>query len=147
MRKQLVSSVVMIGFLLLAGNSLTAAAASGSQISAKIPFSFVVKDKVLPAGEYTITKIHVDSAPALVFRSADGKGQMVVQMLTSEASRPSPDTRLVFHRYGDDYYLSDVWMIGTSTGLRLATSAGEERLTKVTAQVDRSTITVAGIAR
>jgi hypothetical protein len=46
MRKQPVSSIVMIGFLLMAGSSLLAAAASGSQISAKIPFSFVVKDKV-----------------------------------------------------------------------------------------------------
>jgi hypothetical protein len=147
MRKQLVSSVVMIAFLLMAGSSLTAAAAAGSEIWAKIPFAFVVKDKVLPAGEYTITKIHVDSAPALVFRSADGKGQMVVQMLTSEADRPSPDTRLVFHRYGDDYYLSDVWTLGNTTGLRLPASAGEERLTKITAQVDQSTITVAGMAR
>lgn len=147
MRKQLVSSVVMIGFLLMAGSSLKAAAASGGQISAKIPFSFMVKDKVLPAGEYTITKIHAESVPALVFRSADGKSQMVVQMLTSEANRPSLDTRLVFHRCGDDYYLSDVWTLGNTTGLRLATSAGEERLTKITAQVDQSTITVAGIAR
>jgi hypothetical protein len=131
----------------MAVGPITAGAASGGEISARIPFVFMVKDKVLPAGEYTITKIHVDSSPALVFRGEEGKGRMVVQMLTSESNRPSPDTRLVFHRYGDDYYLSDVWTIGSSTGLRLATSAGEERLTKITAQVNRSTVTVAGIAR
>src|SRR5215470_5486245 len=147
MRKHLVAKIVMIGFLLTVAGALTAKADSGGEISVKLPFAFVVKDKVLPAGEYTMRRIHADSSAVLLFRSADGRCQMVVQMLTSQANSPSLDTRVMFHRYGDDYYFSAVWTLGNTTGLRLATTAAEERLSKITAQVDRSTITVEGITR
>jgi|SRR5215470_3430633 len=147
MRKQLLASTVMAGFLFMGTWSAAARAASGARISVRIPFAFVIKGKVLPAGKYAVVQVCSDSAPLLRFSGEDGKGGMFVQLLVSEYREISQETLLVFHRYGSEYYLSEVRAAGRTSGMRLPTTAAEERLAKITAQVDRSIVTIGGIAQ
>jgi hypothetical protein len=41
--------------------------------------------------------------------SADGKQSLVISDLPNYASNPSPNSRLVFNKYGNDYFLAQVW--------------------------------------
>ena len=146
MEKRRISSLIVTLSLVVAAASLTAKAASGG-LRARIPFDFVVKGKVLPAGDYTVEEVGRNSSGVLLLREADGKAQMFVAPQTFESAGPSPDSRLVFHRYGDQYYLSAIHSIGSTIGMKLPTSAQENRLAKMTAQVDCSVVTVAANPR
>ena len=72
-----------------------------------VPFSFKVGNKVLPAGEYKIT---ADNQVIRV-QKIDGKGNAVslTQRLRG-ANQNLSDAKLTFRRYGDQYYLSTVWL-------------------------------------
>ena len=72
---------------------------------ASVPFGFTVADKEMSAGNYVITSVS-DSAIVIINRST---GTGVVSLFHSEQPRNNNDTTmLVFHRYGDTYFLSQV---------------------------------------
>ena len=43
---------------------------------------------------------------------------------------PTDKGKLVFHRYGDQYFLSEVWPAGATTGRVIAKSRAESELEK-----------------
>lgn len=72
-----------------------------------VPFSFKVGNKELPAGEYKIT---ADNQVVRV-QKTDGKANAVT--LTQRmrgVNHNLSDAKLTFRRYGDQYYLSQVWL-------------------------------------
>ena len=72
-----------------------------------VPFSFKVGNKVLPAGEYKIT---ADNQIVRVQRT-DGKANAVsMTQRTRGVNHNLSDAKLTFRRYGDQYYLSQVWL-------------------------------------
>ena len=72
-----------------------------------VPFSFKVGNKVLPAGEYKIT---ADNQVVRV-QKTDGKANAItLTQRTRGASQIESDPKLTFRRYGDQYYLSQVWL-------------------------------------
>lgn len=72
-----------------------------------VPFSFKVGNKELPAGEYKIT---ADNQTVRV-QKTDGKANAVtLTQRTRGASHNLNDAKLTFRRYGDQYYLSQVWL-------------------------------------
>ena len=85
--------------------------AQSLEVQANIPFGFVVSGKTLPAGEYTVRAI---SAGTMAIRGGKhGKGALTTLVPTTEPSARWGTARLVFHRYCDQYFLSEVW---TSNG-------------------------------
>jgi hypothetical protein len=93
---------------LLAGASLMASTGALAQDwqQATVPFDFTVGQRLFPAGTYVIT--HVSPSTILV---RGWKGKELVSALsliesTSEVHK-NPD-KLVFHRYGDQYFLSEI---------------------------------------
>jgi hypothetical protein len=79
-----------------------------------IPFSFAVENHSLPAGEYTITTVTPERSIRIV--SADGKHSAVINTLPNYASAPSTKTSLVFHKYGEQYFLAKIWTAGENVG-------------------------------
>jgi hypothetical protein len=81
-------------------------------LRAKIPFSFVVAGATLPAGEYTV--IPAGSAGgAILIRGIDHRAGALAMVLTTSAPSAHKETaRLVFNRFGDQYFLSQVWPTG-----------------------------------
>jgi hypothetical protein len=72
----------------------------------------------------------------LVIRNTDGKsGTMRLTSPVIANSRQDNKARLVFHRYGSTYFLSQVWLDGRSTGREFAKSkqerAAETELKKI----------------
>jgi len=67
---------------------------------------------------------------ALSIRSSDAQDQALC--LTSDAGRAKYEyeaqARLVFHRYGNTYFLSQVWMAGSGAGRELLKTRQERAI-------------------
>jgi len=106
---------------------LAAASAFAEQpIKAQIPFPFHVGGSVLPSGSYT-----VDSGVArdvLRFRSADGKSSVMILSHTVQSAAIPDKPKLVFNRYGDEYFLCQVWAGDDNGGHELPKSRLEKEI-------------------
>ena len=107
----------VLGVLTLSAPKPVAAA----DIRANVPFSFTVNKKVLPAGTYDVSS---GAGHALLIR---GFGAGVVTLGQKSETATSASPKLVFHRYGDEYILREVWMGGAS-GYQLPQTAREREL-------------------
>ena len=72
-----------------------------------VPFSFKVGNKVLPAGEYKIT---ADNQVIRVQQINGKENAVSLTQRTRGANHNLSDAKLTFRRYGDQYYLSTVWL-------------------------------------
>ncbi len=106
-----------LGLLLV---SVTAYAQS-ARVKAAVPFDFIVGNATLPAGEYTIEPL----GAALSIRDADQKPKSLIMSNRCESLDPSDTTKLVFHRYGNRYFLAQIWVAGEMAGRQVAKSPRE----------------------
>jgi len=74
-------------------------------IKAQIPFDFVANGKKLPAGECIIAVV-TNGLTKLTIRS--GKQAVLALPIADEWPNASTETALVFHRYGDRYFLTGI---------------------------------------
>ena len=118
MKKQLFT---LLGLGLLFATA--SAYAQTTALKANIPFNFSVAGKSLPTGEYTIQSIGTSNR-VLVLRGSNQSAKMVMAN-SCESARPSDKTKLVFHRYGDRYFLSQIWTAGNSSGAEFPQSRHE----------------------
>jgi hypothetical protein len=109
-RKAIALLVVMVGIAIG-----VASAQSTVPLKFRTPFPFVVGDQLMPAGEYTM---EVPTAGAtLAFRNnTDGNASAWVNNVPVEKLETEDSYRLVFHRYGDRHYLSEIWAPGFKIG-------------------------------
>ena len=125
-------TIAMLGlFFVLA--VMTANAQTGGRIEASVPFDFAAGETQLKAGDYTVTRISKD---ALQLRNAQTKTSVIVMApLAIQQTRNDAPERLVFKRYGNEYFLSQVWTNRAADGRGLFTSKAEKRLAK---QMDKN---------
>jgi hypothetical protein len=118
MKKQLYTMTAMMilaGFVAI--SSAKAQTSASRQLIATIPFEFSVGDKAMPAGEYMVRQINPASDHAVLqLRSKDGSASAMVQM-TSITGKAQEGAKLVFHRYGNQYFFAQAWTTGDSEGL------------------------------
>jgi hypothetical protein len=93
--------------LLLTAATLFAQTESQRLMKVNVPFAFGVEDHSLPAGEYFVYTVTPERSIRIA--SADGKHSAVINTLPNYANQPSVNSRLVFHKYGDQYFLAQVW--------------------------------------
>jgi hypothetical protein len=104
--------IVLCAAMLAAAFTAMSQTRSGSVI-VDVPFAFVVIGQTLPAGHYIVTST----------------GDYNIRISSHSAwRRDSNGTKLVFHRYGETYFLSAVWVTGNTTGRELARSRAEHDL-------------------
>ena len=126
------------------------------RIRVNIPFDFSIANKKLPAGNYSIGRA-IQNSDNTVLSILDGRGhtkeaRLSIPVLAAEAKNQAT---LVFHRYGDEYFLYQVWTAGETTGRQFLKSSAEralqsQRMTnqssgKVTPKMKVETVTVAGV--
>jgi hypothetical protein len=126
MKKQLYTMTAMMilaGFVAM--SSAKAQTNTSRQLTANIPFEFSVGDKAMPAGDYTVRQINPASDRAVLqLRSKDGSASAMVQM-ASVAGKAQESAKLVFHRYGNQYFFAQAWTTGDSEGLEVRRSRAE----------------------
>lgn len=119
MKTKVPAAVSAIGLALIL---VATASAQTWKLSADVPFSFNVGDREMQSGKYTVT-ILGDSA--LLIQSVDFK--KTAMSISNSMLTPSnlKNAKLVFNRYGDQYFLSSVsWPGGPS---KILTPANIER--------------------
>ena len=93
--------------------ALAAAGAVNAQTltaRASIPFNFVVNGKTLPAGNYVIYE--TIQSRTLVIRGMDNHAAALAVPASVAPDIAQASGQLVFHRYGDLYFLSQAWVPG-----------------------------------
>jgi hypothetical protein len=127
MKQRILSMAAMFAVVMtLAVASVNAQ--SGARIEASVPFDFAAGNARLKAGDYSVTRI---ARNAFLLRSADLKTTVLVQApLAVAQQRADSPARLVFKRYGSEYFLAQVWVNGSADGAALYASKTEERLAR-----------------
>lgn len=94
-----------------------------------IPFDFAFGETKLPAGKYSIGRA-IQSSDDLIQSVADQKGRSKAAVLSHAVltSQADPNASLVFHRYGDQYFLVQVWPAGGNTGREFRESKLERQV-------------------
>jgi hypothetical protein len=130
MKKELFRGLTMLTLIValaLASAVASAKAQSANTVIADIPFEFSVGSKTMPAGEYSVKAI-TRSGNGLLILSADRKISALRLSNETNVNKNKPHARLVFHRYGDRYFLAEVWNGTDNTGLQLVKSQEERAI-------------------
>jgi hypothetical protein len=100
------------------------------RLTANIPFDFSVADKKLPAGKYWINRAQQSQGDTVLqVRSANGSSAGVVRLtIPVNTLHPMTSASLIFNRYGNEYFLSEVWPKGGSVGRGLPKTRAEREL-------------------
>lgn len=146
MKKQTYMMITAIMLVTVAGLSTAKGQTSGNpQLIATVPFAFSVGEKTLPAGEYTVRCTNPDSpAKILQLRSKNGHDSALVQT-NSVIGKIENNARLVFYRYGDQYFFAQAWLPADSIGMQSPKSRTEKA--RELAREKRTTETVLATAR
>jgi hypothetical protein len=120
-------SVTFLG-LILALSAVPGHAEDGAKLKVTIPFNFVVGNKELKAGDYVIESSL--GTRALQFRSQDGNVEQIAFTVRIQTNETGNHERLLFCHYGDQYFLSQVWLSGDEGGLELRAGVLEKSAEK-----------------
>ena len=96
-------------FAIFLGLAVTGVQAqASSKVEVNIPFEFSAGKTTLQPGVYSIKRM---SGNYLTLRSAGGKSAVILNApLNLTSIDPESVERLVFNKYGDQYYLSQIWL-------------------------------------
>ena len=121
MKKKIYTSIGILGLLLVL-SIIPAVAQHPGTINAKIPFSFTVGDKTLPAGDYTIKLPIASGIAALTIKSSDGKEAVMALVDPVKPSGNAEELGLIFVKNGSRNVLFQVFVPGVELGQELLSS-------------------------
>ncbi len=111
MKRNLARAAVLASLVL--GIVVPSLAQQSRTIKVNVPFNFIVENDRMPAGAYTIQRI---AAGRLLVRRDDSKSAVSVLALPTQAKAAGDETRIVFRRYGNEYFLYRIWTPGLEVG-------------------------------
>ena len=109
------------GMLLLASTCL--AQTKVGDVVADIPFPFIAGGQTLPAGHYIVSPL----SETIGIHDLKNQGTFVP---THSEQRSASDNscKIVFHRYGDTFFFSEVWVRGNMRGRAVFPSNAEHEM-------------------
>lgn len=119
-----IALVACVAFVTLAATPSHAQAL----IKADVPFEFSAGYGVLPAGEYTVQRIGTSMSALLI--SSGQRGIEMVMPITTNLRTDFETPKLVFHRYGNEYFLAEIWTSNDNAVRKLAGHPRERQLAK-----------------
>lgn len=100
--------------------------AQSMDVRATIPFEFRIGRQVLSAGTYTM---HHSDGLLIWWEENGGKASMGLTIAT-EPPKDSSTAVLVFHRYGETYFLDKIWAPGYSNARGVIKTSFEKELAR-----------------
>jgi len=92
-------------------------------LTATVPFAFNIGDKQLPAGAYAVREM----GRATLVQSRDAV-YSVMGIYYYAGSSKADETKLVFHKVGDHYFLAQIWTGARDQGLAVPESKMEKEM-------------------
>jgi hypothetical protein len=137
MKKQLWKVGAFLAALL--ATSIAVGQSNRGETVADIPFTFTVANHSLPPGHYTVTPVN-----QTLLRIFNSHNQGTVVLTTRVEGKPPESTgKMVFRRYGDAYFLSEVWVGASGTGREVFQSRSEEELAEKRTQMEIAVLQIA----
>ena len=129
MKNQVYRVIALFGlFLGLAAAGVRAQAPS--KVEVNIPFEFSAGNTTLRPGVYSIKRL---SGNFLMLRRVDGKSSVILNApLTLTSIETKAGERLVFNKYGEQYFLSQIWLtVDTGRELSVRKKAAKPEVVEV----------------
>jgi hypothetical protein len=118
--------------LMAAAMTLTALAstrvAQAQDLVVTVPFDFAAGSANLPAGDYSVRAGLPNTHAIVLINRNDTSASMIVMTNAAQSAAPQVQSKLVFNRYGDRYFLSQIWVAGSETGKQLPKSSREKEI-------------------
>ena len=92
---------------------------------ANIPFDFVAGDKAMSAGRYRVAQM-TPSGEAISVTNVETATAAIKLTNILVRTNPAVQSKLVFHRYGNTYFLSEIWRAGENNGRMIRKSSQEK---------------------
>jgi hypothetical protein len=103
-KKNLLSLAMSLALLMSA-----VAQAQTTDLKITVPFEFTAGNVQLPAGEYEVKAVGPWGGPTLSVHNVNSNVGTLVLSTSSRSQKPAADAKLVFYRYGQQYFLAEVW--------------------------------------
>jgi hypothetical protein len=111
MKKQILwMPLILMAMFALAAVSTRAQTAYG--VRGNVPFDFIVGDKTIPAGLITAHGVSDAVGGVISIRSLDHGKQAMRAGRRLPGGDETDQCKLVFHRYGNRYFLAQIWIAG-----------------------------------
>jgi hypothetical protein len=108
LRGKILNVILALSILTVGAVATASAQLPGTRMSAQIPFAFVVSEKTLPAGTYEIRRVG-DDPYVLLIQNVDDREEVTIFITTRvDELNLIRQSALLFHRYGDVYFLAEV---------------------------------------
>src|SRR5271156_5672420 len=134
-RTTAIALIAMANFA-LAGTSF----AQSNGVRATVPFDFTVGNKLLPSGTYTIQH-ESTNANVIVIRSHD-KPIAALSLVNQDSNKSPNGGKLLFHKYGGQYFLSEILCDRANMNVEIPRSTTEKRAQLQEATLKSSSQTV-----
>jgi len=133
MKTQIRRLGIAFGLSALMGSALLLGATWELNGYAQVPFGFQVENRVLPAGNYFVTRANPLSSAyasnALLIKNMD-TGDAMVALAPISKYHNNGDGKLVFKQFGNQYFLTQVCFQSESVGHGLTQTRVEKELAK-----------------
>jgi hypothetical protein len=111
--------------------TLVPAYAQKMSATVNIPFAFTVDDVRMPAGEYLITS---PSEKVITIKRVGGPEVETTMINGNEGHKGDHTPRLIFHRYGTEYFLATAFLPAQDHSHEFVVSAAEIQVARNTRQ-------------
>ena len=118
-------ALMILALALIVGTPMIQAQA---RTQANVPFAFSLDQKSMPAGDYEISSL---SSSVVALRNQNTReARLVIESMYVQASEASeaPHAKLLFRKYGDQYFLAEIWDGQSNIGIAFPESKREKEL-------------------
>jgi len=132
-RHQLLSLFIALVFALTFYASNAHAQIVGA-LEVNIPFQFHAGNTKLPPGKYVIRMLDDSDLTVMEITSADGTTSALFEVQQAEANSTPAKSELIFNKYGNRYFLAQLFDEGNPSGSRVPKSRYEQKISQASAE-------------
>jgi len=133
---RLLSLVIALIFALTVHPNKGQAQITAAQgLEADIPFQFYAGNAKLPPGKYFIRVLDDTDLNVMEISSADGRTTALFDVEAVQA-KSTPKGELIFNKYGNRYFLEQLFDDGVRSGSQVVESRYEQRVDKGTVEAE-----------
>lgn len=120
--KPYIRTIIVAAIFAAASFAQTLHAQTGTIVKVNVPFAFDCGSRHFGPGTYTLNLLNMDT---LLVR--DGRDAALAMINPEFSLKPVKSGYAVFSRYGDQYFLEEIWMPGSTTHIAVYERKWEKR--------------------
>jgi len=131
MKLQNTNQLLSFAFALIVGLAMYPTKAHAQimgQLEVNVPFEFHVGNSKLPAGKYVIHTLDDSGLTVMEISSADGSTSVLFDVQSVEADSAPARNELIFNKYGNRYFLAQLFDEGNRNGGEVVESRYEKKI-------------------